>query len=128
MNGVRHGAAKMALWPMVPESNGPTRPGTRSGCTKVSPGCAHCYAETFAERFRGVAGPPLRAGLRPAALAREARPAAPWKRPQMIFVNSMSDLFHEDVPDDVHRAGVRGDGRGERSTLPGAHEAPRAAR
>ena len=41
-----------------------------AGCTKISPGCKHCYAETFAERFRGVPGHPLRAGLRPAAACR----------------------------------------------------------
>lgn len=68
------------------------------GCTQISPGCAHCYAETFAERFRGVVGHPYEQGfdlrLVPAMLT------APlgWPRPKMVFVNSMSDLFHEDVP------------------------------
>jgi protein gp37 len=70
------------------------------GCTKISPGCAHCYAETFAERFRGVPGHPYEQGfdlrLVPEKLADPLR----WKTPKMIFVNSMSDLFHEDVPDD----------------------------
>jgi protein gp37 len=74
-----------------------------TGCTKVSPGCAHCYAETFAERFRGVAGHPYERGfdlqLRPERLE---QPLA-WKQPRLIFVNSMSDLFHEDVPDDYVR-------------------------
>lgn len=69
------------------------------GCTKISPGCAHCYAETFAERFRGVPGHPYEQGfdlrLVPEKLAEPLR----WKTPKMIFVNSMSDLFHEDVPD-----------------------------
>ena len=69
------------------------------GCTKVSPGCAHCYAETFAERFRGVPGHPYEQGfdlrLVPHKLAEPLR----WATPRMIFVNSMSDLFHEDVPD-----------------------------
>src|SRR4051812_4179105 len=69
------------------------------GCTKISPGCAHCYAETFAERFRGVAGHPYEQGfdlrLVPEKLAVPLR----WATPKMIFVNSMSDLFHEDVPD-----------------------------
>lgn len=68
-----------------------------TGCTKVSPGCDHCYAETFAERFRGVAGHPYEGGfdltLRPERLEQPLR----WHRPRMIFVNSMSDLFHEDV-------------------------------
>src|SRR3989442_14062752 len=70
------------------------------GCTKISPGCAHCYAETFAERFRGVPGHPYELGfdvrLVPGKLADPLR----WRKPKMIFVNSMSDLFHDDVPDD----------------------------
>jgi protein gp37 len=69
-----------------------------TGCSKVSPGCAHCYAETFAERFRGVPGHPYEQGfdlkLHPARLELPLR----WKRPRLVFVNSMSDLFHEDVP------------------------------
>lgn len=71
-----------------------------TGCTKVSPGCDHCYASTFAERFRGVPGHPYENGfdltLRPERLAQPQT----WKRPHVIFVNSMSDLFHRDVPDD----------------------------
>ena len=70
------------------------------GCTKISPGCAHCYAETFAERFRGVPGHPFEFGfdlrLVPDKLGEPLR----WTTPRMIFVNSMSDLFHRDVPDD----------------------------
>lgn len=70
-----------------------------TGCTKVSPGCAHCYAETFAERFRGVPGHPFAQGfdikLWPERLALPLR----WKEPRRIFVNSMSDLFHEAIPD-----------------------------
>ena len=68
------------------------------GCTKVSPGCKHCYAETFAERWRGIPGHPYEQGfdlrLVPEKLAEPLR----WKSPRLIFVNSMSDLFHEDVP------------------------------
>ncbi|MGO9960028.1 MAG: DUF5131 family protein [Solirubrobacteraceae bacterium] len=71
-----------------------------TGCSKVSPGCAHCYAETFAERWRGVAGHPYEQGfdlrLWPERLELPLR----WRKPRMIFVNSMSDLFHERVPDD----------------------------
>jgi protein gp37 len=71
-----------------------------TGCSKVSPGCAHCYAETFAERWRGVPGHPYEQGfdlkLWPDRLEQPLR----WKRPRVIFVNSMSDLFHEDIPDD----------------------------
>jgi protein gp37 len=70
-----------------------------TGCSKVSPGCAHCYAETFAERWRGIEGHPYEQGfdlrLWPERLAQPLR----WKRPRMIFVNSMSDLFHEDIPE-----------------------------
>ncbi|MEY2428087.1 MAG: hypothetical protein QOJ40_972 [Verrucomicrobiota bacterium] len=70
------------------------------GCTKISPGCKHCYAETFAERFRGVKGHPYEQGfdlrLVPTKLAEPLR----WRSPKMIFVNSMSDLFHDAVPED----------------------------
>jgi protein gp37 len=70
------------------------------GCTKISPGCKHCYAETFAERFRGVKGHPYEQGfdlrLVPEKLAEPLR----WRTPKMIFVNSMSDLFHDLVPDE----------------------------
>jgi protein gp37 len=69
-----------------------------TGCTKISRGCDHCYAERLAERFRGVRGHPFETGfdltLRPERLG---QPLA-WKRPRTIFVNSMSDLFHKDVP------------------------------
>ena len=69
-----------------------------TGCSKVSPGCAHCYAETFAERWRGVPGHPYEQGfdlqLWPERLDQPLR----WTRPRMIFVNSMSDLFHEEIP------------------------------
>jgi protein gp37 len=77
------------------------------GCTKITPGCDHCYAETFAERFRGVPGHPYEQGfdlrLIPEKLAEPLR----WKKPQMVFVNSMSDLFHKDVPDDYIEAVCR---------------------
>ena len=71
-----------------------------TGCTKVSPGCDHCYAETFAERWRGTPGHYYENGfdvqLRPEKLDQPLR----WRRPRRIFVNSMSDLFHDDVPDE----------------------------
>jgi protein gp37 len=77
------------------------------GCTKITPGCDHCYAETFAERFRGVKGHPYEQGfdlrLVPDKLADPLR----WKTPKMVFVNSMSDLFHKDVPDDYIEAVCR---------------------
>jgi protein gp37 len=71
-----------------------------TGCTEVSPGCDNCYARTFAERFRGVPDHPYEQGfdlkLWPERLEQPAR----WRRSRVIFVNSMSDLFHQDVPDD----------------------------
>jgi protein gp37 len=70
------------------------------GCTKISAGCAHCYAETFAERFRGVPGHPYERGFDLRLVPEKLTQPLLWKRPRMIFVNSMSDLFHEDVPDD----------------------------
>lgn len=67
------------------------------GCRKVSPGCKHCYAEAFAERFRGVPGHPYENGfdlrLAPDLLAEPLR----WPEPRTVFVNSMSDLFEERI-------------------------------
>src|SRR5260370_13357109 len=69
-----------------------------TGCTRISAGCDNWYAARFSERFRGVPGHPFETGfdltLRPERLF---QPLA-WKRPKMIFVNSMSDLFHKDIP------------------------------
>jgi protein gp37 len=71
-----------------------------SGCTKISPGCDHCYAERIAERFRGVRGHPFEHGfdltLRPHKLLEPLS----WRRPRRVFVNSMSDLFHKEIPRD----------------------------
>jgi protein gp37 len=69
-----------------------------TGCTKISAGCDNCYAARFPERFRGVPGHPFETGfdltLRPERLLQPFG----WKRPRMIFVNSMSDLFHKEIP------------------------------
>jgi protein gp37 len=70
------------------------------GCTKVSPGCKHCYAETFAERFRGVKGHPFEFGFDPRLVPEKLGEPIRWGTSRMIFVNSMSDLFHETVPDE----------------------------
>lgn len=70
------------------------------GCTKISPGCKHCYAETFAERFRGVKGHPYEQGFDLRLVPEKLGEPLRWRTPKMIFVNSMSDLFHEAVPDD----------------------------
>src|SRR6186713_1744487 len=68
------------------------------GCTKVSPGCKHCYAETFAERWRGIPGHPYEQGFDLRLVPEKLSEPLRWARPRRIFVNSMSDLFHEDVP------------------------------
>src|SRR6478609_6368397 len=77
------------------------------GCTKISPGCAHCYAATFAERFRGVPGHPYEQGfdlrLVPEMLAEPLR----WTEPKLVFVNSMSDLFQKGVPVEFIEAACR---------------------
>jgi protein gp37 len=69
-----------------------------TGCTKVTTGCDFCYAERFSERFRGVKGHPFENGfdltLRPERLEQPLN----WRQPRRIFVNSMSDLFHKEVP------------------------------
>jgi protein gp37 len=69
-----------------------------SGCTKVSRGCDRCYAERFSERFRGVPGHAFEQGfdlrLWPERLTQPMR----WKRSRRVFVNSMSDLFHKNIP------------------------------
>lgn len=70
------------------------------GCTKVSPGCKHCYAETFAERWRGIADHPYGQGFDLRLVPEKLDEPTRWKRPRRIFVNSMSDLFQDgvDVP------------------------------
>jgi protein gp37 len=70
------------------------------GCTKITPGCDHCYAETFAERFRGVPGHPYEQGFDLRSVPGKLADPLRWKTPKSVFVNSMSDLFHKDVPDD----------------------------
>jgi protein gp37 len=71
-----------------------------TGCTKISAGCDNCYAERLSERFRGVAGHPFSNGfdltLRPERIDLPLR----WARPRKIFVNSMSDLFHKEIPEE----------------------------
>ena len=69
-----------------------------TGCTKVSPGCKHCYAETFAERFRGVPGHPYEQGFDVKQWPERLSMPLRWTRSRRIFVNSMSDLFQDDVP------------------------------
>lgn len=70
-----------------------------TGCTKISPGCKHCYAQTFAERFRGVPGHPFEQGFDLRLWPERLLLPLSWRKPRRIFVNSMSDLFHERVSD-----------------------------
>jgi protein gp37 len=70
------------------------------GCTKVSPGCKNRYAERFAERFRGVPAHPFEYGFDLRLVPEKLDQPLRWLRPKQIFVNSMSDLFHERIPDE----------------------------
>ncbi len=70
------------------------------GCTKISPGCKNCYAQTFAERWRGIPGHPFEFGFDLRLVPEKLAEPLKWATAKMIFVNSMSDLFHEGVPDD----------------------------
>ncbi len=74
------------------------------GCTKISPGCKHCYAETFAERFRGVKGHPYEQGFDLRLIPAKLTEPILWRSPKLVFVNSMSDLFQDGVPDDYIEA------------------------
>jgi protein gp37 len=75
-----------------------------TGCTKVSPGCKHCYAERMAKRLQGMNHPSYANGFRLTLHERLLDLPLQWKKPRTIFVNSMSDLFHKDVPVEfIHR-------------------------
>ena len=74
-----------------------------TGCTQVSPGCDHCYALRFAERFRGVVGHPYEQGFDLQLWPERLELPLNWRQPRRIFVNSMSDLFHRDVPTEYIR-------------------------
>jgi len=69
-----------------------------TGCNQVSPGCAHCYAKTFAERWRGIPGHPYQQGFDLRLWPERLQAPLRWRKPRTIFVNSMSDLFHEQIP------------------------------
>jgi protein gp37 len=77
------------------------------GCTKISPGCKHCYAATFAERFRGVPGHPYEQGFDLRLVPEKLAEPVKWSKSKMVFVNSMSDLFQAGVPDDYVRQVVQ---------------------
>jgi protein gp37 len=69
-----------------------------TGCTKISPGCKHCYAERMAKRLQGMGQPRYANGFTLNLHEDILELPLSWKKPQLIFVNSMSDMFHEDVP------------------------------
>lgn len=71
-----------------------------TGCTKISPGCQNCYAERFAMRLKAAKNPSYLNGFKLTLHERVLSHPLKWRKPQCIFVNSMSDLFHEDVPDE----------------------------
>jgi protein gp37 len=77
------------------------------GCAKISPGCKHCYAETFAERFRGVPGHPYEQGFDLRLIPEKIAEPFQWAAPRTVFVNSMSDFFQADVPGDYIEDVVR---------------------
>lgn len=77
------------------------------GCVKVSPGCAKCYAKTFADRFRGVKGHPYEQGFTPRLVPESLAVPFTWTRPHLVFVNSMSDLFLDAFPVEYLRRVVR---------------------
>ena len=70
-----------------------------TGCTKISPGCGHCYAKRMSERLRAMGNPNYANGFELTLHERMLELPLSWRKPQQIFVNSMSDLFHDDVPD-----------------------------
>ncbi len=78
-----------------------------TGCTKISPGCRNCYAERMARRLQAMGQPNYRHGFRLTVHPRVLNLPLSWRKPQMVFVNSMSDLFHEDVPADFIRRAFR---------------------
>jgi protein gp37 len=74
-----------------------------TGCHKISPGCTHCYAERFAERWRGVPGHPYEQGFDIKIWPERLRMPSSWKKPRLIFVDSMSDLFNDEIPEEFIR-------------------------
>lgn len=74
-----------------------------TGCTKISPGCTHCYAERIAHRLQAMEQPRYRSGFKLTLQPDLLEQPLQWKMPKLVFVNSMSDLFHRDVPADYIR-------------------------
>jgi protein gp37 len=79
-----------------------------TGCSKVSPGCQHCYAERMAKRLQAMGQSNYSRGFKVTLQEHMLTVPLTWRRPKRIFVNSMSDLFHESVPADfIHRVSTR---------------------
>ncbi len=69
-----------------------------TGCSKISPGCKHCYAERMAKRLQSMGQPRYRDGFKLTLQSDVVEQPLTWKKPRLVFVNSMSDLFHDEVP------------------------------
>ena len=92
------------------------------GCTKISPGCKHCYASAFAERFRGVPGHPYERGFDLRVVPEKLLEPFMWSATNMVFVNSMSDLFSPRDSRLICCSSGRGHDESELAYLSGAHE------
>ena len=88
-----------------------------TGCSKFSPGCAHCYAEKMARRLQGMGRPKYRNGFSVTCHPEELEVPIGWKRPRMVFVCSMADLFHQEVPFDFIQSIFKTMGRALRHTF-----------
>jgi protein gp37 len=74
-----------------------------TGCTKISPGCKNCYAERLAHRLKAMGNPRYRRGFEVTLHWDQLNVPLKWRKPRLVFVNSMSDIFHEDIPEDFVR-------------------------
>ena len=92
----RRGSGDMASSTQIEWTDSTWNPVT--GCTKLTRGCDFCYAERFSERFRGVVGHPFERGFDLTLRPERLQQPLDWRRPRRVFVNSMSDLFHKEVP------------------------------
>ncbi len=93
-----------------------------TGCTKISPGCKHCYAERMALRLKAMGQPNYANGFELALHENALELPLKWKKPQTIFVNSMSDLFHKDVPVEFIAEDLRCDAPRRLACLPNSHQ------
>ena len=93
-----------------------------TGCTKISPGCKNCYAERMAKRLQAMGQPNYKDGFRVSLHEHALALPLKWKKPQTIFVNSMSDVFHEDVPESFIRRIFDTMAKAPLAHLPGADQ------